>query len=105
MFEVLICKKPYSDNKDKTHPYVKFAYELGAGMRPGPIPTKPHAVVDLIRKCWSQDPDKRPTMKDVCKEIATIKERRLALYKMFDDTIYLHFILKIVSILQVMLDS
>ena len=76
MFEVLVCEKPYSNNKDKTHNYVKFANELGAGMRPGPIPTKPHAVVDLIRRCWLQDPNMRPTMKEVYKEIAIIKEKR-----------------------------
>ena len=27
----------------------------------------------LLRKCWDKDPDKRPTMKEVLKEVSSVR--------------------------------
>ena len=73
MFEVLTCKRPYSDNEDKLSPAFVFMQSIADGMRPGPIPDEPAKVIDLIQKCWQQDPSLRPSMKQVYQIIDDIR--------------------------------
>ena len=73
MFEVLTCNRPYSDNGDKITNAHVFMQALNEGMRPGPIPDEPFEFVELIKECWQQDPDKRPTMKQVYEKINYIR--------------------------------
>ena len=73
MFEVLTCKKPYSDNYDKTSNAFVFMRSINEGMRPGPIPDEPFEVLELIKQCWREDPERRPTMKQVMRKINYIR--------------------------------
>ena len=86
MFEVLTCMRPYSDNIDKTQNLFVFAESVAKGMRPGPIPDEPAKVIDLIQKCWEQDPSLRPSMYQVYQIIDDI--RRLS-YLIFILTVFI----------------
>ena len=73
MFEVLTCKKPYSDNQDKRHNIVAMYRALKEGIRPLPIPDKPDEVIELVKKCWEFDPKRRPTMEEVLRKLEDIR--------------------------------
>eukprot|EP00803_Ostreobium_quekettii_P000213 evm.model.scf_46EXC.5 EVM.evm.TU.scf_46EXC.5 scf_46EXC:142986-145882(-) len=54
-----------------------YAKNVVKGMRP-PIPEEwPADLVDLVKDCWHQDPDKRPTMKEVIPRLEQLKETRV----------------------------
>ena len=76
MFEVLTCKRPYSDNRDLTDNPVKLYRALQKGERPGPIPDEPFEVIELIKDCWRLDPKRRPTMEKVLRKINYIRRLR-----------------------------
>ena len=77
MFEVLTCMKPYSDNVDKTtNPFV-FMKSIQKGMRPGPPFFKPKDVMNLITRCWAEDPKQRPSIQEVYCNLECIIENRL----------------------------
>ena len=80
-FEVLTCKKPYSDNIDKTSPAFVFMKEIDKGMRPGPQLSEPKEVMSLITSCWKADPVQRPSIKEVYEELESIIESRLLIFK------------------------
>ena len=46
---------------------------LNKDMRP-PIPKKtPEGFSKLMRKCWDRDPERRPSFRDVIRELNTMK--------------------------------
>ena len=74
--EVLTCKKPYSDNLDKTkNPFV-FMHAITDGMRPQPLISEPNDVMNLITQCWETDPAQRPSIKKVYENLEYIIESR-----------------------------
>ena len=75
-FEVLTCKKPYSDNPDKTSNAFVFTQAVKDGMRPGPPLSEPKDVVSLIISCWEVDPVQRPSIKNVYEELESIIQSR-----------------------------
>ena len=75
-FEALTCKKPYSDNLDKTRNHFVFMNAIQEGMRPGPPLLEPKDVTSLITSCWEVDPAQRPSMEKVYEDLETIIERR-----------------------------
>ena len=75
-FEVLTCKKPYSDNLDKTKNQFVFLKAVKDGMRPGPPLSEPYDVMHVILKCWEADPAQRPSIKQVFEDLESISENR-----------------------------
>ena len=82
-FEVLTCKKPYSDNLDRTAHAFVFMQEINKGMRPGPQLSEPKDVMSLMTSCWKADPVQRPSIKRVYQKLESIIENRLSI---FDNT-------------------
>ena len=80
-FEVLTCKKPYSDNVDKTTNAFVFMQEINKGMRPGPQLSEPKDVMSLITSCWKADPVQRPSIRKVYEELESIIESRLFFFE------------------------
>ena len=77
LFEVLTCKKPYSDNVDKIEHAFVFMQEINKGMRPGPPLSEPKDVMNLITSCWTEDPKQRPSIQKVYDNLESIIENRL----------------------------
>ena len=71
-FEVLTCKKPYSDNVDKTTNAFVFMNAVKDGMRPGPPLSEPKDVMNLINSCWEAVPAQRPSIKKVYRDLKSI---------------------------------
>ena len=76
LFGVLTCKKPYSDNVDKTLNTFVFMQAIQDGMRPGPPLSEPKDVMNLVTSCWETDPKQRPSMKKVYSKLTFIIENR-----------------------------
>ena len=74
--EVLTCKKPYSDNLDKTRNHYVFMNAITDGMRPRPLISEPKDVMNLITNCWEGDPAQRPSIKKVNENLESIVESR-----------------------------
>jgi len=65
-WELLAKSEPYP-NVDITEVAMKVVYE---GLRLDiPADTDP-AIANILRACWQTDPDKRPTMKEICSALA-----------------------------------
>ena len=76
-FEVLTCKKPYSDNEDITrNPYVFMNAMKEQGIRPGPLTSQPEDVKNIITSCWEEDPELRPSMERVYNDLDSIIKNR-----------------------------
>ena len=75
-YEVLTCKKPYSDNEDKKRSAFVFMLAIKDGMRPGSTLLQPEDVLNLIHRCWDAVPKQRPSMKKVFRKLENIVENR-----------------------------
>ena len=76
LFEVLTCKKPYSNFDNFTDNVFNLYGSLMDGIRPGPLPREPQKVMTLISNCWQTDPTKRPSAKEVSEELKGITSQR-----------------------------
>ena len=76
LLEVLTCKKPYLNDREKTKNYVVFMNAIKDGMRPRPIISEPNDVMNLITNCWEADPAQRPSIKKVYENLESIIESR-----------------------------
>ncbi|KAF6332429.1 ankyrin repeat and kinase domain containing 1 [Rhinolophus ferrumequinum] len=69
IWEILIQKKPYSGLN-----MITIIIRVGTGMRPSlqsvsdEWPGEAQHMVDLMRRCWDQDPKKRPCFPDIAVE-------------------------------------
>ena len=77
LFEAMTCKKPYSDNLEKTRNHFVFMNAIKDGMRPGPPLSEEKDIMNLITSCWEADPVKRPSMKQVFEDLESISENRI----------------------------
>ena len=75
-FEALTCKKPYSDNENKTRSAFVFMKAIQDGMRPESTLLQPEDVLNLIHCCWDAVPKQRPSMKKVLRKLEYIVENR-----------------------------
>ena len=76
LFEVLICRKPHSENLDKTRSHYVFMNAVRDGMRPGPLLSEPYDIMHVILRCWEADPAQRPSIKQVFEDLEYISENR-----------------------------
>lgn len=51
----------------------KFIFKIRCGLRPKKSPLIPDCYWDLIQKCWSQDPNERPTFAEITKILSDDK--------------------------------
>nr|XP_033774349.1 ankyrin repeat and protein kinase domain-containing protein 1 isoform X2 [Geotrypetes seraphini] len=69
IWEILTQKKPYSSAS-----MMSIIIKVAAGNRPlldvisEERPTECHQMIDLMQRCWSQDPKKRPRFQDITTE-------------------------------------
>eukprot|EP01117_Protostelium_nocturnum_P016504 TRINITY_DN6541_c0_g1_i1.p1 TRINITY_DN6541_c0_g1~~TRINITY_DN6541_c0_g1_i1.p1 ORF type:complete len:754 (-),score=232.36 TRINITY_DN6541_c0_g1_i1:129-2390(-) len=69
LYELLSGEEPHKGREP-----LRFANMVAfEDFRP-PLPDVPGFWMDLITKCWSVDPDKRPSFKDLLKELSTTAE-------------------------------
>eukprot|EP01125_Pyxidicula_operculata_P006743 TRINITY_DN2312_c0_g1_i2.p1 TRINITY_DN2312_c0_g1~~TRINITY_DN2312_c0_g1_i2.p1 ORF type:complete len:687 (+),score=148.91 TRINITY_DN2312_c0_g1_i2:1201-3261(+) len=62
LWEVLTERTPY-DNQFKN--FTQLISAVRQGCRPELPPSTPPSFADLIRRCWSEDPNKRPTFSSI----------------------------------------
>ena len=71
MWELMTGRKPFWDQNHNTNLIIKIC----DGLRP-PIDTNaPEDYIEIIRKCWDSDPDKRPTAFKLCENIVEIRTK------------------------------
>ena len=58
--QVLSVTKPF--HKVPNH---IIALQVTQGKRPRPLPSIPNRVWEVLRECWSGEPTRRPTLKDI----------------------------------------
>ena len=60
LWEMVTKEVPYSDMT-----FLQIAFYVNGGGRPEIPEDTPESMAKLIRKCWNQDPDRRPSMSQV----------------------------------------
>lgn len=71
-WEILARKQPYHDLYDKVHSFSILLMTSNQGLRPPELKLCPPMIWRLIVKCWDNDPEKRPYMKDVIEKMRII---------------------------------
>ena len=66
VYELLTNEKPFNDVKDLNELYEELTIK---GTRPKITENIPLCYRVLIEKCWSEDPEKRPTFSEVLREL------------------------------------
>ncbi|KAK8898251.1 hypothetical protein M9Y10_000529 [Tritrichomonas musculus] len=70
VYELFVCEEPFKDFGLNT----LYSKVIVAGERPEFKHPIPRCYRDLITRCWSPDPNARPTFQDIVKELRTNKE-------------------------------
>src|SRR6266542_762863 len=65
MWELMIGRRPFWDKNHNT----ELIIEICGGLRPPIITNAPVGYIDLMKKCWHSDPEKRPTAGVISKQI------------------------------------
>jgi len=69
LWEVLTRRKPFDELGG---PAFRIMWAVHTGTRPNIIQNCPKPVEDLMTRCWSQDPDVRPSMDEVLQEMTDL---------------------------------
>ena len=65
MWEFMTGRRPFWD---RVHD-AELIIEICGGLRPPIVTNAPEGYVDLMKKCWHSDPNRRPTAKDIREKI------------------------------------
>ncbi|GBB98851.1 hypothetical protein RclHR1_03340012 [Rhizophagus clarus] len=69
MWELMVGRKPFWDRKHNT----ELIIEICKGLRPPIITNAPEGYIDLMKKCWHPDPEKRPSPVEILGKIIEIR--------------------------------
>lgn len=84
LWEIISRKRPFSSRQHDAH----LIIDICNGIRPAVQTGTPNCYVDLMKKCWSNDPNQRPTMENVVDVLmrwnhVDIKDNESSIYKEF----------------------
>jgi hypothetical protein len=69
-----VYQKPYSEHKNLKFDFQVIVQTAKHGVRPTIPSSCPPPFVELMKKCWDADPDKRPDFTTIIKELIVIKD-------------------------------
>src|SRR5688572_3944157 len=69
MWELMTGRRPFWDRNNNT----ELIFKICDGLRPPIVADAPKDYVELMQKCWSSDPNKRPTVVDIHKKLGSIR--------------------------------
>ena len=61
MWELFSGYPPFNDRAHDYH----LILDICKGLRPPILPNMPKDYVEMMKKCWDDDPSKRPTIKEL----------------------------------------
>ncbi|CAI2164867.1 4729_t:CDS:2 [Funneliformis geosporum] len=71
MWELMVGRRPFWDQPHDTDLIIKIC----DGVRPPIITDAPIGYIELLKKCWDPDPNKRPKSTDVRYELHMIRKK------------------------------
>ncbi|GBB98846.1 hypothetical protein RclHR1_03340007 [Rhizophagus clarus] len=69
MWEVMVGRRPFWDRKHDT----ELIIEICDGLRPPIVTNAPDGYIDLMKKCWHPDTEKRPSAIEILKKFERIR--------------------------------
>ncbi|GBB98852.1 hypothetical protein RclHR1_03340013 [Rhizophagus clarus] len=65
MWEIMVGRRPFWDRKHNT----ELIIDTCNGLRPPIVTNAPEGYIDLMKECWHDDPEKRPTANEILEKI------------------------------------
>ncbi len=76
MWEISSGYPPFKDII-RNNNMISLAIDINNGVREVTIPDTPKDYEELYKKCWNQEPEQRPTIKQVLEEFSKMDETRI----------------------------
>ena len=76
MWELMTGRRPFWDRNHDTY----LIIDICDGLRPPIVTNAPEGYIELMKECWSSDPNKRPTAAELYEKISDIYDKECDIF-------------------------